>query len=129
MESGRPPGRNIARPARASISPCKPLGNVVVPAGPGTPPATVLNCLSPTPWGRVALCNPPKARWIRELWAPIPRPALSRGHSTSSSFVAESSPTLLTGVAIRSQNGLLRYRDIAISPLMKALIRMGPSEV
>jgi hypothetical protein len=57
------------------------------------PPSTALNCLSPPQWGRVALCNPPKARWIRELWAPIPRPALSRGRSTSSSFVAESSPT------------------------------------
>jgi hypothetical protein len=60
----------------------------------GTPPSTALNCLSPPQWGRVALCNPPKARWIRELWAPIPRSALSGGRSTYSRFVAESSPTL-----------------------------------
>jgi hypothetical protein len=36
-------------------------------------------------------------------------------------FLSHFDDTVLTGVAIRGQNGLLRYRAIAISPLMKAL--------
>ncbi len=37
-------------------------------------------------------------------------------------YLSHFDDTVLTGVAIRGQNGLLRYRDIAISPLMKALV-------
>jgi hypothetical protein len=37
-------------------------------------------------------------------------------------FLSHFDDTVLTGVAIRGQNGLLRYRDIAISPLLKALL-------
>ncbi len=44
--------------------------------------------------GRVALCNPPKAHWIREREASIPPSALWRGRSKRFAFVAESSPTL-----------------------------------
>ncbi len=94
-----------------------------------TPPSTALYCLSPPQWGRVALCNPPKARWIRELWAPIPRPALSRGRSTSSSFVAESSPTQLkmfTAGHFGQRNGPPRGADQPPLPAVGSK-RQGPA--
>ena len=44
-------------------------------------------------------------------------------------FLSHFDDTVLTGVAIRGQNGLLRYRDIAISPLMKALVPVHPIRI
>jgi hypothetical protein len=46
---------------------------------------------------------------------------LTREGAFAPSFLSHFDDTVWTGVAIRGQNGLLRYRDIAISPLMKAL--------
>jgi hypothetical protein len=71
---------NIARPKPprappSGISPCKPLGDVVARwARDSTFNSPQL--FKSTPMGRVALCNPPKAHWIREREAPIPPSAL-----------------------------------------------------
>jgi hypothetical protein len=97
VESGRPPGRNIARPKppRAPHSaPASWAGRCCGPLGQGLhlqQPSTVQ--VNPNGPGR-PLCNPPKAHWIREREASIPPSALWRGRSKRFAFVAESSPTL-----------------------------------